>query len=62
MTEIVAAAGLLLAWFAFRYERHRRWRESVEAAFGRCWYPSRVGRDAARDPCAAVVPLAKATG
>jgi hypothetical protein len=34
MTEIVAAFGLLLAWFAFRYERHRRWRDAVDAAYG----------------------------
>jgi hypothetical protein len=34
MTEIVAAARLLLTWVAFRYERHRRWRDAVDAAYG----------------------------
>jgi hypothetical protein len=32
--EVVAAAGFALAWFTFRYERHRRWRDAVEAAYG----------------------------
>jgi hypothetical protein len=32
--SIITAAAFLLAWFGFRYERHRRWLEDVDAAYG----------------------------
>jgi hypothetical protein len=32
--EIITAAGFALAWFAFRYDRHRRWRGELDAARG----------------------------
>src|SRR4029453_10739450 len=34
MIEIITAAGFALAWFAFRYDRHRRWRGEIDAAHG----------------------------
>jgi len=34
VTSIITAAAFALAWFGFRYERHRRWRADVEAALG----------------------------
>jgi hypothetical protein len=34
MIEIITAAGFALAWIAFRYERHRRWRDDLDAAYG----------------------------
>jgi hypothetical protein len=34
MIEIITAAAFLLAWFGFRYERQRRWRGEVDAAYG----------------------------
>jgi hypothetical protein len=34
MIEIITAAGFALAWAAFRYDRHVRWRAAVDAAHG----------------------------
>lgn len=34
MISIITAAAFALAWFGFRYERHRRWRADVDAAYG----------------------------
>jgi hypothetical protein len=34
MIEVVTAAGFALAWLAFRYDRHVRWRGAVDAAHG----------------------------
>lgn len=34
MIEIITAAGFALAWAAFRYDRHSRWRAAVDAAHG----------------------------
>ena len=30
----MTAAALALAWYTFRYERHRRWRADLDAAYG----------------------------
>lgn len=34
MISVITAAAFALAWFGFRYERHRRWRADVDAAYG----------------------------
>lgn len=34
MIEVITAAGFALAWAAFRYDRHVRWRAAVDAAHG----------------------------
>ena len=34
MTEVLTAGAILLAWFVFRYDRHGRQRDAIEAADG----------------------------
>lgn len=34
MIEILTAAGFALAWFVFRYDRHGKQRDAIEAAHG----------------------------
>lgn len=34
MIEVVTVGALVLAWFTFRYDRHRRWRAAIDAAYG----------------------------
>lgn len=34
MTDVLTFAALALAWFAFRFDRHRRWSDALEAAYG----------------------------